>query len=87
MAKPIVLPGGMQIDEPDANTQALLQQLAQVVVALNNISGQLDMQIRLFCGAALKSDVKNRIKAFDEAQKAVRESAAATPQEDSAASE
>jgi hypothetical protein len=67
------IPGLGEVSAPSSDTSLILQQLGQLVAGLNAITGQLDMLIRLECGAAKRAEVKARVQAFD----ADRESAAA----------
>lgn len=69
MARGIEIPGLGTVETPSPEAQALAgiqQQLAQMAQMLNVVNGQLDMQIRLTVGAALKSEVKARFKENDE---------------------
>lgn len=64
----IELPGGISAQVPDPPTQAeqaLLNQLNQVVLALNTIAGQLDMMIRIDVQQIDKRVVRKRIEDND----------------------
>lgn len=69
MANRIELPGGVTADlsGPSPDTQAILQGLNQVIIALNTIAGQLDMILRHNVGAVPSHEIKARFRAHDQA--------------------